>query len=151
MTIDVSPIPNFVPHGLKTLNVILFVRNIKHALEFYNRAFNAIESMRLADVSGKIIHAEIKINDTIIMLEETDYQSGSSVVMQLYVGDVEGFIHEAIKAGCEEVYPIREQLNGDRAGRIKDLFGHHWIISTHMEDVTPADIQKRLRFEESRH
>lgn len=152
MTIDISPIPNFVPHHLKTVNLILSVRDVPHALEFYNRAFNAIEVMRLIDSSGKVLHAEMKINDTVIMLEEADESinqspsllGGTSVVIQLYVGDVEGFVEEAIKAGCEEIYPIKEQHYGDRAGRLKDPFGHQWIIATHVEDMTPKEIQKRF-------
>lgn len=146
MTIDVSPIPNFIPSGFKSINLMLVVRDAMKAVEFYNRAFNAEEVMRLTDVNGKVVHSEIKINDTIIMLAEDDTQTHTpgGVIIALYVGDVEGFTEEAVKAGCEVIYPIKQQFYGDRAGRIKDPFGYQWIIATHTEDVSASEMQKRF-------
>lgn len=145
MTIDVTPVPNYIPSGFRTVNVMLAVKNAQHALEFYNRAFNAQELMRLTDPAGRILHAEIKINDSILMLTEDDGTGGNSSIIQLYVGDAEGFFEEAINAGCVEVYPLKKQFYGDRAGRVKDPFGHQWIIATHMEDVSPREMQKRFQ------
>lgn len=145
MTIDVSPIPNYIPSGFKTINVILVLKDALKAIEFYNRAFGAEEVLRLRDASGRVLHSELKIGDTILMLGETgEAHPPAGVVIQLYVGDVEAFVEEAVKAGCELIYPIEQQFYGDRAGRIKDPFGYQWIIATHTEDVSASQMQKRF-------
>jgi PhnB protein len=148
-----SIIPNYVPSPMKTVNVVLTVKDAHRAVEFYNRAFGAEEVMRLSDpLSGKIAHSEIRIADTIIMINEEDPTharspetlGGTSVTVQLYVPDVEGFWEEALKAGAEVVFPIKKQFYGDRAGRLRDPFGHQWIVATHMEDLTAAEIHNRF-------
>ena len=152
MSIDTSPVPNYIPSGYKTLNVFLPVKNAPKALEWYNRAFGAEEIMRLTDPNGVVVHAEMKMSDTIFMLVEEDDRfskspaslGGTSVIMQLYVGDVDAFAETAISQGAEIVYPIENQFYGDRAGRIKDPFGHQWILSTHRESVTANEMQKRF-------
>lgn len=147
-----SIIPNYVPSSYKTVTPKIFVKNAEKALEFYNRAFGAETEMKLSDDSGRIVHAEFKLADTIIMLAEEDpglnkapTSVGSvSVVLQLYVPDVEGFFEEALRAGAEEVFPIASQFYGDRAGRLRDPFGHEWIIATHEEDVPFRELEKRF-------
>jgi PhnB protein len=148
-----SIIPNYVPSPMKTVNVVLTVKSAQKAVEFYNRAFGAEEVMRLTDpISGGIVHSEIRITDTIIMVNEEDPKltqspeslGGTGVTIQLYVPDAEGFWEEAVKAGAEVVFPIKKQFYGDRAGRLRDPFGHHWIIATHMEDLTAAEIHHRF-------
>lgn len=148
-----SIIPNYVPSGFKTVNVSLTVKNASEAIEFYNRAFGMEEVMRLVDPStGAIVHAEMKFADTIIMLSEEDPRfnhgpkslKGTSVVIQLYVPDVEGIWAEAISAGCKEIFPVKSQFYGDRAGRLEDPFGHQWIIATQEEKLTAQEMQKRF-------
>jgi PhnB protein len=137
--------PNYVPREYKTINVLLMVKDAHRALEFYNRAFGAEVVMKLEDPNGVIIHAEMRIDDTIIMLAETSVvHKDAGVVLQLYTGDVEGLIENAIKAGAEEITPIEKQFYGDRAGRVKDPFGHHWIVATHVEDLSARELQKRF-------
>jgi PhnB protein len=147
-----SIIPNYVPQPYKTLNAQLVVKDAHKALEFYNRAFGAETTMKLVDPNGVVVHAEMKIVDTVIMLSEENPKinlapeslGATSVVLQLYVDDVETFVEEAVSAGAKVVFPIRNQFYGDRAGRIKDPFGHDWIIATHTEDLTASQIQERF-------
>lgn len=147
-----SVTPNYVPREYKTVNLQLVVKNAHEALKFYNNAFAAEILLQLEDPTGKIVHAEIKIEDTIIMLSEEDPHlnlspnslGGTSVVIQLYTGDAEGLFESAIMAGATEIFPIKEQFYGDRAGRVKDPFGHHWIIATHIEDVSYKEMQKKF-------
>jgi PhnB protein len=147
-----SIIPNYVPSQFKTVNVFLPVKNAAKAIEFYNRAFGAEEVMRLTDPEGKIIHAEIRFADTLIMLFEEDPRfglspatlGGTSAVIQIYTPDVETFVEEAVMAGAEVMIPIEEQFYGDRSGRIRDPFGHQWIVATHVESITTSELQKRF-------
>lgn len=147
-----SIIPNYVPHPYKTLNVQLVVNNAQEALDFYNRAFGAETIMKLVDPQGIIVHAQMKVADTIIMLSEENPDNnlspkslgGSSTVLQLYVDDVESFIQEATAAGAQIVFPIKQQFYGDRAGRIRDPFGHDWIIATNTETLTTSQIYERF-------
>lgn len=147
-----SIMPNFVPREYKTVNLMLAVKDAHRALKFYNDAFGAEVVMKLEDPNGVIIHAEFRIEDTIIMLAEEDpkfnrapAEDGPGVIIQLYTGDVEGLFESALRAGAVEVFPVKEQFYGDRAGRVKDPFGHHWILATHFEDVSPNEMQKRFR------
>jgi PhnB protein len=145
-------IPNYVPGQFKTVNVMLYVKNAAKAIEFYNRAFGAEEVFRLTDPDGVIVHSEIKIEESIIMIAEENTEYGASPetlggvtsVIQVYTGDVEAFFEDALKAGAMTVFPIKVQFYGDRSGRLRDPFGHHWIISTHMENVTAAEMVNRF-------
>lgn len=139
-----SVTPNYVPREYKTINVMLIVNDAHKALKFYNNAFGAEINLKLEDPSGKIIHAEMKIDDTIIMLAEGESSGESGIILQIYTGDAEALFESAVMAGATEVYPIEEQFYGDRAGRVKDPFGFQWIISTHIEDVTSKELQKRF-------
>jgi PhnB protein len=141
-----SIIPNYVPSGFHLLNVLLMVKDGAKALEWYNRAFGAEETMRLTSPEGKIVHAEMKIADTTFMLAESEDadHANSSIILQLYTPDVETFVDEAVSAGAEMISPIAEQFYGARAGRIKDPFGVQWIIATHMENITAKQLQQRF-------
>ncbi len=147
-----SIIPNYVPSQYKTVNLHLIVKDADHALDFYNRAFGAEVVLRLQDPSGVVVHAEIKIADTIIMLAEEhpgynrspETLGGTSAVIQIYTGDVEGFFEEAVKAGATVLAPIKEEFYGDRVGKLQDPFGHVWVVATHVEDLTASEIQKRF-------
>lgn len=147
-----SVTPNYVPRDFKTVNVFLIVKDAEKALRFYNNAFGAEVTMKLTDPDGKIVHAEMKIEDTIIMMAEEEGSKTLSpestgnpgVIIQLYTGDAEGLFESAIKAGAEVVFPLQSQFYGDRAGRVKDPFGHQWIIATHEEDVSPKEMHRRF-------
>ena len=148
MTTNAKPIPE----GYHTVTPYLTVNDAASAIEFYKKAFGATELMRLADPSGKIGHAEIRIGDSPIMLAEEfpEYGNrspqslgGSPVVIHLYVEDVDAVASQAIAVGAKVLIPVGDQFYGDRSGRFTDPFGHVWIISTHKEDVSPEEMQKR--------
>lgn len=144
-------IPNWVPSGYKTVNIYLMVKDAERALRFYNSVFGAETTLMLKTPDGIVAHSEFKIFDTIIMLAEQTQENpdpltmgGTPVIVHLYVGDAEEVFTAAVDAGCEVIYPLKEQFYGDKAGRVKDPFGHHWIISRHLETLSPAEIQKRF-------
>jgi PhnB protein len=141
-----------IPEGYQTATTCLIVKDGARAIEFYKSAFGAAELMRHADPSGHIVHAEIQVGDTRIALAEEagDYNrspqslGGSSTVMQLYVDDVDTFAERAVAAGAKVIFPIADQFYGDRGGRLADPFGHLWIVSTHVEDVSPEEMKRRI-------
>jgi len=143
---------NYIPKGFAVLTPMLAVRNAGKAIEWYKRNLNATEESRLTDHEGIIVHAEIKLGDCILMLaeENRDYNKspeelkGTSVILNLYVPDVDTMVDNAVKAGATLIFPVKDQFYGDRAGRILDPFGHMWIISKHVRDVTPEEAQKQM-------
>ncbi len=145
---NVKPIPD----GFHTVTPYLIVDHGAAALEFYKKAFGATEVMRMADPSGKIRHAEIKIGDSIIMLADEAPEvgarsarsiGGSPITIHLYVEDVDSLTNRAVAAGAKLVRPVQDQFYGDRSGTVEDPYGHQWHISTHKEDVPMEEIKKR--------
>jgi PhnB protein len=141
-----------IPAGHHSTTPCLVIRDAPRAIEFYKEAFGATELMRLEDDEGHIVHAEIQIGDSPIAIAGEAVQwgnhspqslGGSSVILQIYVDDVDTLATRAVAAGAKVVFPVADQFYGDRAGRLADPFGHLWIIATHKEDVTPAEMQKR--------
>jgi PhnB protein len=141
-----------IPDGYHSVTPYLTIKNAAEALDFYKRAFGASETFRMADGSGKIGHAEIRIGDSAIMLSdefpEMDARSpqsigGSPVAIHLYVEDVDAFVQRAVEAGAEVVRPVENQFYGDRGGMLSDPYGHSWWVSTHVEDVPVEEIRKR--------
>jgi PhnB protein len=131
----------------------LIVHNAVAAIEFYKKAFGATEFVRLADPSGKVMHAEIRLGDTQIMLAdefpEMNYRSpktlgGSPASILLYIDDVDKLFTAAISAGATEIQPVQDQFDGDRRGTLTDPFGHVWLLATSKEDVSPEELQKRF-------
>jgi len=132
----------------------LCVKDAAAAIRFYVEAFGAVETMRLTEpTSGRIGHAELRIDDARVMLAE-EYPEmnvlspmtlgGSPVTLHLYVTDVDTFIARAVAAGARLVRPVQDQFYGDRAGRVVDPFGHAWVFATHREDVAPAELERRF-------
>jgi PhnB protein len=131
----------------------LIVHNAAAAIEFYKKAFGATEFVRLADPTGKVMHAEIRLGDTQIMLAdefpEMNYRSpktlgGSPASILLYIDDVDKLFAMAISAGATEIQPVQDQFDGDRRGTLTDPFGHVWLLATSKEDVSPEELQKRF-------
>ena len=146
--------PRPIPEGHHTATPYLIVKGAAQALEFYKKAFGARETMRFEAPGGKIGHAEIKIGDSTIMLadEHPDmgYRSpkslgGSPVSILLYVEDVDRWFNRAIAAGGKVSRPLADQFYGDRTGVLVDPFGHVWSIATHVEDVTPEEMDRRVK------
>ena len=141
-----------IPDGYHAITPYLIVSGGAKALEFYGRAFGAIERERMQDPSGKIRHAEIRIGDSCVMLADEHPEigalgpatiGGSPVSIHLYVEDVDAVVSRAVAAGARLTRPVADQFYGDRVGGITDPFGHHWHIATHKEDLTSDEIHRR--------
>jgi PhnB protein len=141
-----------VPDGYHTLTPYLFIKGASEAIEFYKNAFGAIELGRMSQPDGKVAHAEIQIGDSRVMLSDEQPPmgalapltvGGSPVMLHLYVDDVDRMFSQAVRAGATIVRPVKDEFYGDRAGGLKDPFGHLWHISTHKEDLTPEEIEQR--------
>src|SRR5215470_16477954 len=122
-------------------------------IDFYQRAFGAKELFRMPGPNGKIMHAEILIGDSHIMLADESAAAGSQapptltgtpVGIFLYVEDVDRTFKQAVKAGAKETLPVQNMFWGDRFGRLTDPFGHKWMLATHVEDVSPAEMEQRM-------
>ena len=146
---DVKPIPD----GYHSLTPYLIIDGAADALEFYKKAFGATELFRM-EHGGKIGHAEMKIGDSPFMLADGDPQQGhkspkalggTPVSLMIYVDDCDAIFKQAIDAGGVEVRPLEDQFYGDRSGMLTDPFGHVWNVATHKEDVSPEEIDKRLK------
>ncbi len=144
----VSPIPE----GYHSVTPYLVMKNAAAAIEFYKKAFGAVELLRMAAPGGKIGHAEIKIGDSPVMLADEypdmgfkgpESLGGTPVSLMIYVDDVDKIYQQAIAAGGKEVRPLQNQFYGDRSGTLTDPFGHVWTISTHVEDVPEEELAKR--------
>ena len=142
-----------IPDGYHNVTPYLFVRTASGAIDFYKNVFGAAEIMRMAGPNGKIMHAELKIGDSIVMLADENPQTGVmspqtvggfSAGLHLYVEDVDTVIQKAIEGGARLLRPIKNQVYGDRSGSLLDPFGHMWTVATHVEDVSPEEIRKRM-------
>jgi PhnB protein len=141
-----------IPEGYHSVTPYLVMKGAADAIEFYKKAFGATELFRM-DHEGKIGHAELKIGDSPIMLADENPEmgylgplsiGGTPVSLMIYVEDVDKIYPQAIAAGGVELKPLQDQFYGDRSGTLKDPFGHIWTVSTHKEDVTPEEMDKRM-------
>ena len=142
----------YIPDGYHTATPYLIIKGAAEALEFYKKAFGASELLRMPGSDGKIGHAEIKIGNSPIMLADEfpnmGYKSpqslgGSPVSIMLYVENVDKTVERAVAEGAKITKAVQDQFYGDRNGSIHDPFGHVWTISTHVEDVSPEEMQRR--------
>jgi PhnB protein len=144
----------YLPEGYHSVTPYLSIKGAAAALDFYKQAFGAIELMRMPAPDGGVAHAEIKIGDSVIMLAdefpEMGHHSpqtlgGSGVSLMVYVEQVDAVFKQAIAAGAKETQPLKNQFYGDRSGSLQDPFGHRWTIATHVEDVTPEEMDRRAQ------
>ena len=145
-----------VPAHLHTVVPRLVFEDADAAIEFYATAFGAglVEDPH-REPSGRIVHAEVRIGDSVVFVtDEDDPVNGVSprsvdgrvtAVMALNIPDVDSLWERAVGAGCEVIYPLATQFYGDRGGRVRDPFGHQWMLSTHVEDVSREEIDRRMR------
>jgi PhnB protein len=148
MSAHVKPIPD----GYNAVTPYLIVDGAARAIEFYTKAFGAIELFRLDGPDGRIGHAEVLIGDSHIMLAD-EFPTmgargprsigGSPVQLLLYVEDVDAVVRHAVTLGAVVTRPVADQFYGDRAGGLEDPFGHSWHVATHKEDVSPEEMQRR--------
>jgi PhnB protein len=146
---NVKPIPD----GYHSITPYLIIKGAAEAIDFYKKAFGATELFRM-EHGGKVGHAEVKIGDSPIMLAdeqpEMGYKSpktlgGTPVSLMIYVEDVDTTFKQAITSGGVQVKPLQDQFYGDRSGTLTDPFGHVWTVATHKEDVTPEEMDKRIK------
>lgn len=144
---------NPVPAGFRTVTPHLVCEGAAEALAFYAQAFGAVELGRMAGPDGKIMHAELRIGDSLLMLAD-DFPAygsrgpkalqGSTVTIHLYVPDADAAWARAIAAGATVVMPLEDAFWGDRYGQVEDPFGHRWSIATHVRDVAPEQMEEAM-------
>jgi PhnB protein len=142
-----------IPEGYHNVTPYLYVRNAAGAIEFYKNAFGATEIMRMPGPDGRIMHAELRLGDSVVMLADENPPmgimspqtvGGFSTGMLLYVPNVDAVVKKAVENGAKALRPVKDQFYGDRSGSILDPFGHMWTVSTHVEDVAPEEMKKRM-------
>lgn len=142
-----------IPDGMHSLTPHLVCAGGLEAIEFYKKAFNAVELMRLVGSNGKLVHAGLRIGNSMLMLAEENPNwgsfgpkslKGSPVTIHLMVEDVDAAVAQAVAAGATITMPVADMFWGDRYGQLQDPFGHHWAVATHMRDLNPEEIQKGM-------
>jgi len=140
-----------LPPGYHTITPAIVVRDAASAIEFYKRAFGAEEIHRMAGPDGSIMHAEIRIGDSIIMLGEENEQWGTRSPLStngvhgslhIYVENADASFDRAIKAGATVRYPLEDAFWGDRYGKVTDPYGHEWGIATRVKEMSPEEMEK---------
>lgn len=146
-----------IPDGYHSVTPHLVVRGAAKALAFYQKAFGAEERYRMPGPEGKILHAEMKIGDSVVMLSDEfppqgpqdegakapESLKGTTGGLMLYVKDVDKLYERSVKAGAKGLMPVTDMFWGDRYGKLIDPFGHVWAVATHVEDVPPKEMEKR--------
>ncbi|HEU4645016.1 MAG TPA: VOC family protein [Burkholderiales bacterium] len=143
-----------IPEGMHSVTPHLVCAGAAEAIEFYKKAFGAVEGGRLPGPDGKLMHAMIRIGDSAVMLVDEMPQwgalgpkslKGSPVTIHLYVEDVDAVVKRAVSLGAKVTMPVDDMFWGDRYGKLEDPFGHHWSIGTHKRDVTSEEMQQAMR------
>ena len=142
-----------IPEGMHTVTPHLVCAGATEAIEFYQTAFGATELSRVPGANGKLMHASVRIGDSVVMLNEEMPEwgafgpkslKGSAVTIHLYVENADAVFEQAVAAGAKITMPLDDMFWGDRYGKVEDPFGHQWSIGTHVRDVTPEEMQKAM-------
>jgi len=142
-----------IPTGPRAITPYLTINGAAKGIEFYKKAFGAQEVHRMPSPDGKISHAELKIGDSTIMVNDEfpgmavapPASAVPSSYLFLYVTDVDATFKRSVEAGAKSTMPVQDMFWGDRFGRLVDPFGHSWSLATHVEDVAPAEMGKRAQ------
>jgi uncharacterized glyoxalase superfamily protein PhnB len=143
-----------IPKGYHIVTPSIVVRGASEAIEFYKKAFGAVEMGRMPGPGGKIMHAELRIGDSRIMLADAfpEYGSnsplalkGTPVFIHLYVNDADAVFQQAVAAGAKPIMPPADMFWGDRYGQVEDPSGHRWSIATHKRDLTMEQMQEGMQ------
>jgi PhnB protein len=144
---------HYIPAGYQSVTPYLIVRKAAKALDWYKDVFGAVEVMRFAMPDGKIGHAEIKIGESYVMLADEfpemnavspETIGGTASAIMIYVPDADAVFHKAVAHGAKVKQELQDKFYGDRNATIYDPFGHQWTIATHIEDVSPEEMQRRM-------
>ncbi len=144
-----------IPKGMQALAPHIICKGAADAIKFYKKAFGAVEIFKLPTPDKKkLLHAEIRIGDSVVMLAEESPEwgalgplslKGSPVTLHIYVKDVDAFVKRAVKAGAKVTMAVADMFWGDRYGKIEDPFGHHWSVATHIRDVSPKEMKRAAK------
>lgn len=142
-----------IPEGMHTLTPHLVCAGAASAIEFYKKAFNATGGQVLPGPDGKLMHAELRIGDSTLMLMDEFPEmggfgpkslKGSPVTLHMYVENVDAVVAQAVAAGAKVTMPVADMFWGDRYGQLEDPFGHKWSVATHIQDLSPQEIQQGM-------
>ena len=142
-----------IPDGYPQVTPYLVVDGAAAAIEFYNSVLGTTERMRMPAPGGKIGHAELELGNSVIMLADEAPEvgalspptvGGSPVTLMVYVEDVDDVVARAEQAGATVLRPVENQFYGDRSGQFEDPFGHRWSVASHVEDVSPEEMGRRM-------
>jgi len=140
-----------IPKGYSSITPYLAIRGAAEAIEFYKKAFGAMEVMRMPGPAGKLGHVEIKVGDSKVMLADESEKmnflgpqarGGTPVHIHVYVKDVDATVAKAVELGAKMMRQVQDMFYGDRTGAIEDPFGHFWHIATHVRDVSMAEMKR---------
>jgi len=142
-----------IPDGMHSVTPHLICAGAADAIDFYKKAFGAVELSRLPGADGRLMHGSIRIGDSTVMLSDEFPEmggrgpktlKGSPVTIHIYVEDADAFAARAAAAGAKVTMPVADMFWGDRYGQLEDPFGHRWSIATHVRDVTAEEMQKAM-------
>jgi PhnB protein len=147
---------SYIPNDYNTITPYLIIKGAAQAIEYYKKVFGATEAVRMNGPDGKVGHAELKIGNSRIMLADENPSMGqghasastigtSPVSLYVYLPDVDRVIRQALVEGAKILKPVEDQFYGDRSGFIQDPFGHFWSVATHVEDVSPKELEERMK------
>ena len=143
-----------IPDGYYSLTPYLVIKGAAEAIEYYQKVFGATETVRMPGPGGRVMHAEVNIGNSMLMLAdenpERGYLSpktigGAGVSIMLYTDDVDATFNKAVAAGAKVEQPPTDMPWGDRMANIADPFGHNWAIATHKEDLSPEELERRMK------
>ncbi|MEX2159632.1 MAG: VOC family protein [Dehalococcoidia bacterium] len=135
-----------IPDGYHSVTPYFIVADATAFIEFLKQAFGAKERGRHLGPAGMIMHAEVQIGDSVVMLsDESEQFPAATMIINLYVEDVDGAYKRAMQAGGESQREPGDQPYGDRSAGVKDRWGNQWWLATHIEDVSPEEIERRMR------
>ena len=142
-----------LPDGMHSITPHLVCAGAADAIEFYKKAFDAVEISRLEGEDSKLMHAAIRIGDSTVMLVDESPEwgmvgpkslKGSPVTIHLYVDDVDAAVEQAVRAGAKVTVPVEDMFWGDRYGKLEDPFGHQWSVATRLREVTPDELKQAM-------
>jgi PhnB protein len=148
-----SPAVKPIPEGMHSLTPHLICDGAIDAIAFYTQAFGAVEMMRMPGPPGKLMHAMLRIGDSVLMLNDEFPEhgmlgpkalKGTPVTLHLYVEDVDASFARALAAGATVKMPVADMFWGDRYGQLEDPFGHRWSLATHKRDVSPEEMREAM-------
>jgi len=143
-----------IPDGYSSLTPYLVCKGAAKAIDFYTKVFGAQETVRMPGPHGQIMHAEVKIGNSMLMLSDENKEKGylspetiggTACSVMFYTDDVDGVFNRAVASGAKSEMPPADMFWGDRMGNLVDPFGHKWAIATHKEDVSPDEMEKRMQ------